>query len=209
MPDSFFAPGDYAHIHPELVDILNALPTPPEGHVSPEQAEFLFHFVRLIRPAFIAETGFCVGHSACVAMLAQASLGIAPRMLSLDICRYEETKAAAKVVKSRFPGLKFIEGDTKAVLSDALRRQLRREDGLTLDLGIIDGGHDEPTAAHDLATLFAYLRPGGYLWLDDFEKALPNAGVNLAGHDFARRWGSCLRFATRDARGFMLHQKGF
>lgn len=209
MPDSFFAPGDYAHIHPELVDILNALPTPPEGHVSPEQAEFLFHFVRLIRPAFIAETGFCVGHSACVAMLAQASLGIAPRMLSLDICRYEETKAAAKVVKSRFPGLKFIEGDTKAVLSDALRRQLRREEGLTLDLGIIDGGHDEATAAHDLATLFAYLRPGGYLWLDDFEKALPNAGVNLAGHDFARRWGSCLRFATRDARGFMLHQKGF
>jgi hypothetical protein len=209
MPDSFFAPGDYAHIHPELGEILNSLPKAPEGHVSPEQAEFLFHFVRLIRPVFMAETGFCVGHSACVAMLAQESLGIAPQMLSLDICRYEETKIAADIVKSRFPGLKFIEGDTKTVLSDALRRRLRRGEGLTLDLGIIDGGHDRSTAAHDLETLFAYLRPGGYLWLDDFEKALPNAGVNLAGRDFARRWGSCLRFRTQDARGFMIHQKSF
>jgi predicted O-methyltransferase YrrM len=207
MPDTFFSPGEYAHIHPELGEILNSLPQPPEGHVSPEQAEFLFHLVKLIRPVFVAETGFCTGHSACIVMLAQASLGIEPRMLSFDICRYEETKVAAGIVKSRFPGLKFVEGDTKAVLSDVLRRQLRRHDGITLDLGIIDGGHDHATAAHDLETLFAYLKPGGFLWLDDFEKLLPNAGVNLAGHDFARRWGNCLNFQTRDARGFMLHQK--
>ena len=209
MPDSFFASEQYAYIHPALGRILSSLPQTPEGHVSPEQAEFLFHFVRLIRPAFVAETGFCVGHSACVVMFAQASLGLEPRMLSVDICRYEETRAAAKIVKSLYPGLKFIEGDTKDVLSDALRRYLRRNEGLTLDLAIVDGGHDAATAAHDLETVFAYLKPGGYLWLDDFEKALPNAGVNLAGHAFARRWGSCLRFRTQDARGFMLHQKGF
>ena len=209
MPDSFFASEQYAHIHPALGEMLSSLPRTPEGHVSPEQAEFLFHFVRLIRPAFIAETGFCVGHSACVAMLAQASIGLEPRMLSVDICRYEETRAAARIVKSRYPGLKFIEGDTKDVLSDALRRYLRRNEGLTLDLAIVDGGHDVVTAAQDLETVFAYLKPGGYLWLDDFEKALPNAGVNLAGHAFAKRWGNCLRFRTQDARGFMLHQKLF
>ena len=208
MPDSFFSPGEYAHIHPALGDLLSSLPRTPEGHVSPEQAEFLYHLVRLTRPVFIAETGFCVGHSACIAMLAQASLGIEPRMLSIDICRYGETRIAAKTVKSRFPGLKFVEGDSKEVLSDTLRRQLRRHEGLTLDFGMVDGGHDLATASNDLDTLFAYLKPGGYLWLDDFEKALPNAGVNLAGHAFARLWGNCLWFRTRDARGFMLHQKG-
>ncbi len=209
MPDSLFAPEQYAHIHAGLGEILQSLPETPEGHVSPKQAEFLFHFVRLIRPAFIAETGFCVGHSACIVMLAQKTIGIEPRMLSVDICRYAETRAAAEIVKSLFPGLKFVEGDTKDVLSESLCRYLRRHEGLTLDLGIVDGGHDAETAAHDLDVLFSYLRPGAYLWLDDFEKALPNSGVNRAGHEFARRWGHCLRFRTGDARGFMLHQKAF
>jgi hypothetical protein len=90
-----------------------------------------------------------------------------------------------------------------------VRKHLRRAEGLTLDFGLVDGGHDASTALGDLETLLACLKPGGYLWLDDFEKNLPNIGVNLAGLTFARRWGNCLRFQTRDSRGFMIHQKSF
>ena len=209
VPDSFFAPQEYAHIDENLEPLLKALPKAPEGHISPEQAEFLYHFVRLIRPAFVVETGFCVGHSASVIMLAQLSVGLKPHLLSLDICRYEETKWAAEQLKSRFAGLTFVAGDSNELLAPSLRKQLRRNEGLTLDLGLVDGGHDAATALGDLETLFAFLKPGGYLWLDDFEKDLPNAGVNLAGRTFARRWGNCLRFKTRDTRGFMIHQKAF
>jgi predicted O-methyltransferase YrrM len=209
VPDTYFPPSMYSHIHPDLEPLLSSLPEPPEGHISPEQAEYLFHFIRLIRPSLVAETGFCVGHSACIIMLAQESTGLAPRMLSIDICRYEETKRSVDIIKRRFPGLKFVEGDTRQVLAPALRRFLRRNGELPLDLAIVDGGHDAETALSDLEICFACLRPGGYLWLDDFEKPLPNSGVNLAGRRFARRWGSCHRLATRDGRGFMLHQKGF
>jgi predicted O-methyltransferase YrrM len=207
VPDTYFASSQYAHIHPELESLLAGLPEAPEGHISPEQGEYLFHFIRLVRPAFVAETGFCVGHSACIIMLAQESLGLAPSLLSIDICRYEETKRSADLVKKRFAGLKFVEGDTRDVLASALRRYLRRHGELPLDLGLIDGGHDAQTALSDLEIFLSCLRPGGYIWLDDFEKSLPNSGVNLAGHTFARRWGNCHRFETRDGRGFMLHQK--
>jgi cephalosporin hydroxylase len=161
------------------------------------------------RPRIFFILSGSVGHSACIIMLAQESAGLAPRMLSIDICRYEETKRSADIVKTRFPGLKFVEGDTRQVLASNLRRFLRRNGELPLDLAIVDGGHDAETALSDLEIFFACLRPGGYLWLDDFEKPLPNAGVNLAGHTFARRWGNCHRLVTRDGRGFMLHQKGF
>lgn len=209
LPDSFFAPRQYAHIHPGLEQALEALPKPPEGHVSPQQAEYLYHFIRLIRPSFVVETGLCVGHSACVIMHAQASIGLTPHMMSIDICRYEETKRAAQHLKSRFAGFRFIEGDSKEVLASAVSRHLRHHDGLTLDFGSVDGGHDAATALSDLEILFSFLKPGGYLWLDDFEKAIPNYGVNLAGRTFARRWGTCLRFQTPDTRGFMVHQKAF
>jgi len=209
VPQSYYAPAEYAHIHPALERELSQLPTAPEGHISPEQGEFLFYFVRLIRAQFVVETGFCVGHSACIVMLAQQSVGIEPQMLSIDICRYDETKQAAQKLKARFPGLKFVEGDTKDVLSSAVRRHLRRNEHLRLDLGMIDGGHDMQTALHDFEILLSYLRPGGHLWPDDFEKRLPNSGRNLAGHTFARRWGNCMRFAPSEARGFLLHQKSF
>jgi len=209
VPDTYFAAREYAHIHAALEPLLADLPSPPEGHIGPQQAEYLYHLIRLLRPALVVETGFCVGHSACVIMLAQESIGLSPQLLSVDLCRYEETKWAAKHLASRFPGLMFIEGDTREALAPAVRRHLRRNAGLSLDLGIVDGGHDMDTALSDLEVLFSFLKPGGYLWLDDFENALPNSGVNLAGRAFAMRWGNCLRFQTRDGRGFMLHQKAF
>jgi predicted O-methyltransferase YrrM len=205
----FFPPQDYAHIAAGLSDELQALPDAPEGHISPDQAEFLYHLVRLIRPQFVVETGLCVGHSACVVMYAQRSVGIQPRFLSVDNCQYDETKRAAHHLGRRFRDFVFVEGDTKNILSDAVNRYLREHEGVTLGLGIVDGGHDAVTTEHDLEALASFLALGGYLWLDDFEKILPCAGVNIAGRNFARKWGHCQRFRTRENRGFMVYQKAF
>lgn len=205
----FFPPQDYAHIADGLKEELESLPKPPEGHISPDQAEFLYHFIRLIRPKFVVETGLCVGHSASVIMFAQRSAGIEPRLMSVDNCQYEETRRAANHLRGRFEHFTFVEGDSKQVLAGAVNQYLREHEGLTLDLGLVDGGHDAETALHDLETLSSFLVLGGYLWLDDFEKIVPCAGANMAGRAFARKWGSCQRFRTEDTRGFMLYQKAF
>jgi predicted O-methyltransferase YrrM len=205
----FFPSQDYSHIANGLKEYLDLLPKPPEGHISPDQAEFLYHFIRLIRPQFVVETGFCVGHSACVIMLAQQSVGIEPRLMSVDNCQYEQTVPAANLISSKFENFTFVRGDSRHVLSTAVNEYLRRHEGLTLALGLVDGGHDAETALNDLETLSSFLALGGYLWLDDFEKLVPCAGANLAGRRFARRWGSCQRFRTEDTRGFMIYQKSF
>jgi hypothetical protein len=204
-----FPSKDYAHITPGLRDELDLLPMPPEGHISPDQAEFLYHFVRLIQPEFVVETGFCVGHSACVIMSAQKSVGTEPHLMSIDNCQYEQTRFAANLLQTRYKNFVFIEGDSKDVLVPAVNTHLRQNEGLALGLGIVDGGHDAETALHDLDALSAFLELGGYLWLDDFEKLVPCAGVNRAGRVFAQQWGNCQRFRTEDTRGFMLYQKAF
>jgi predicted O-methyltransferase YrrM len=205
----FFPPEEFAHVDPDLAAMLSMLPKAPEGHISPAQAEFLYHLIRLIRPQLVVETGFCVGHSACVILLAQRSVGLAARLLSVDICRFPETAVAAKYVSSKFPEFMLIRGDTKSVLSNAVSSYLREREGVTFDLGIIDGGHDAETASSDLEVLTSLLSLGGYLYLDDFETIIPYPGVNRAGRAFALRWGNCVRFRTADTRGFMLFQKGF
>lgn len=205
----FFPAQSYAHISEELRDHLDLLPKASEGHISPDQAEFLYHFIRLIRPTFVVETGLGAGHSACVIMLAQASVGIEPHLTSVDQCKFPETRTAEELLRTRYKGFALVEGDSKDVLENAVNTQLRLNEGLTLGLGIVDGGHDDETAFKDLEVLASFLEPGGFLWLDDFEKVVPCFGVNMAGREFARKWGHCQSFRTRDHRGFMLYQKAF
>lgn len=205
----FFPAEDYDHIARGLREELESLPKAPEGHISPDQAEFLFHLIRLIRPSFVVETGFCVGHSACVIMKAQKSVDLEPHLLSVDSCQFEETLPAADLLSSHYPRFTLVQGDSKNVLTNAVNSHIRQNEGLTLDLGVVDGGHDAETALHDLEVLASFLKLGGYLWLDDFEKIVPCAGANMAGRTFARRWGSCHRYRTSDNRGFMLYQKAF
>ena len=205
----FFPADDYSHIAGGLAEELNSLPKPPEGHISPDQAEFLYHLTRLLRPEFIVETGFCVGHSAVVMMHAQQSVGIEPRLMSVDSCQFDETKPAAALLKTKFKHFELVEGDSKDVLLGAVNQYLRENEGVTLKLGVVDGGHDATTATHDLEVLSSFLVIGGYLWLDDFDKVVPCAGANTAGREFARKWGNCQRFRTEDTRGFMIYQKGF
>jgi predicted O-methyltransferase YrrM len=207
---AFFPPEDYSHIDGGLGELLEYLPQPiEEGHSSPAQAEFLYHLVRLVRPQLVVETGLNVGHSAAVVMLAQESVGMPACMMIIDTFAYEETREAAPRLAERFEGFSFVEGDSKVVLSEAVNRLLREREDLRLGLGLVDGGHDCETALHDLEVLWSYLTMGGYLVLDDFEKVIPNAGCNMAGRTFERKWGNCVRFRTGDTRGFMLHQKGF
>ena len=205
----FFPPEDFKRVAIGLEENLKQLPQAPEGHISPDQAEFLYHLVRLIRPGFVVETGFCVGHSACVILRAQESVDLRPHLLSIDNCRFEETKTASDIVKNWFDGFTLVEGDSKEVLESVVNAYLKKNEGLTLDFALVDGGHDEKTAMSDLETLSAFLINGGYLWLDDFDKVVPYFGVNKAGRAFARQWGACQRFRTKDTRGFMLFQKVF
>jgi cephalosporin hydroxylase len=192
---------------PELLEALPEART--EGHMSPAQAEFVYELVRLTRPSLVVETGLNVGHSAVAVMLGQESVGVAPAVLSVDTCAYEETREAAPLLAARFEGFMLVEGDSKDVLGDAINTRLRAREDLRFGLGLVDGAHDAETALSDLETMRAYLAMGGYLCLDDFEKVIPNGGCNAAGREFARRWGDCVRFRTADTRGFMLHQKGF
>jgi predicted O-methyltransferase YrrM len=203
----FFPAVDYADVAPGVVEHLARLPDAPEGHISPVQAEFLYSLVRLVRPQLIVETGLCVGHSATIAMLAQESLGLPGRLVSVDIGHYPQSARAAQILRDRFAGFRYVEGDSRTELSAAVHGELRAEEGLSLGLALIDGGHDAETVAHDLDTLHAFLAVGGFLWLDDFEKEVPNYGVNRAGWAFARRWGNCQRFRAPGNRGIMLYQK--
>src|SRR5688572_8075966 len=149
----FFEPQEYAYISPRLTPLLLSMPTPPMGHLSPQQAEFLYSLVRLLRPSFVVETGLNAGHSAAVVMLAQESVLVEPCLMSIDNCENEEPRMAAMRLKDAFAGFMFVEGDSKSALVLAVDRVLRSRRDLRLQLGIIDGGHDAETVQSDLENL--------------------------------------------------------
>jgi predicted O-methyltransferase YrrM len=205
----YFPIQDYEIVDSELVTELEQLPTPTIGHISPAQGEFLYHFIRLIRPSFVVETGFGVGYSACIIMLAQRSAGIKPCLMSVDNCQFEQTITAARKISDRFPGHVFIEGDSKKVLLPALDKYLRTNETVTLDFGIVDGGHDAETVSSDLKVLSSFLTLGGFIWIDDYDRRIPNPGVNIAAREYAKEWGFCHHYRTSDERGFLLCQRNF
>lgn len=199
----------FSHINTELNDMIQTLPETPEGHITPAQAEFLYFFIRLTRPKLVAETGFNVGHSACVILQAMESYG-GGALLSFDIGKHDATHRAVELVKAKYENLHFISGDTRQTLAPTLGHVLDANDQSTLDVAIVDGGHDVETARADMIVFESVLRPGGYLWLDDFENAnCVTVGVNIVGREFAALRPHCLRFLTADHRGMMIYQKGF
>jgi cephalosporin hydroxylase len=193
----------------DLSHVIGRLPNAFEGHLSPQQADFLYAFVRFIQPEVVVETGFGVGHSACTIMEAQKSVGIEPFVVSVDICEDRQTKLAAEIVGEAYPRHVLVDGDSKEVLRSAVHSVLREREGLALKLALIDGAHDEDTVRSDLITFHSFLALGGYMWLDDFEKVVPNSGVNAAGREFAHKWRNAIRFRSIGNRGIMLYQKAF
>ena len=151
----------FEHIDKELDAIVERLPQSREGFITPDQADFLYHFVLLTRPRIVAETGFHVGHSACVILKAMERYG-GGTLISFDIARYEETTQAAEMVKGRFEGFHLIAGDSKETLAGTLGQILSSNPGATLDFAIVDGGHDIDTARSDMLIMETLLKPGGY-----------------------------------------------
>lgn len=199
----------YAHIDTELNEIVQQLPEGREGSITPAQAEFLYHFIRLTQPRIVAETGFNVGLSACVMMRAMETYG-GGTLLSFDIGRHDVTHKAAAIVKARFENFNLILGDTKQTLASTLGQTIGSNPSATLDFAFVDGGHDPDTARNDLLICETLLKPGGYLWFDDFENATHICvGVNLVGREFVNTRQRCMRFLTPDHRGMMLYQKTF
>ncbi len=199
----------YAHIDTELNELIQKLPETPEGYITPDQAEFLYAFVRLTRPQLVAETGFNVGHSACVILRAMETYG-GGSLISFDIGKYEATPKAAEVIRAKYENLHLITGDTKHTLAPTLVQVLNSNPAATLDLAIVDGGHDVETARTDMIVFESVLRPGGYLWLDDFENPVCVAiGVNIVGREFVTNRPHGLRFTTSDNRGMAIFQKSF
>ncbi len=188
--------------------MIEQLPEGPEGFITPEQAEFLYAFIRLNRPRFVAETGFHTGHRACVIMRTMETYG-GGTLVSFDIGKYDATQKAAEIVKSKYEDFHYVVGDTKQTLSPTLVQILNANANATLDFAIVDGGHDVETARSDLLIFESILRPGGYIWLDDFENTMyVCVGVSVVGREFAASRRNCLRFVTADHRGMMLYQKG-
>ncbi len=199
----------FSHIDGELNDFVQRMPETGEGFITAGQAEFMWALIRLTRPRIVAETGLNAGHSACVILRAMESYG-GGTLMSFDIGRYDATQKAADLIKERYPNFHYIRGDTKETLAPAMAQALSSNNDATLDLAIVDGGHDIETARHDLLVFDALLKPGGFLWLDDFGNAnCICVGVNVIGREFAAARGSCHRFLTPDHRGMMVYQKGF
>jgi predicted O-methyltransferase YrrM len=199
----------YAAIDPELGELMAQLPQTGEGFITLEQARFLYNFILLTRPRIVAETGFNVGHSACIILRAMETYG-GGALISFDIGRHPGTRPGAEYVKSRFDNFALVLGDSKQTLAPTLAQILDRNPQSALDFAIVDGGHDVETARADLLIMQALLRPGGYLWLDDFEShSCRCVGVSLVGREFARSNPNCMRFTTADHRGMLIYQKGF
>lgn len=199
----------FCHIDAILNELVHQLPHTPEGYITPAQAEFMYAFIRLTRPRIVAETGFNAGHSACVILRAMESYG-GGTLLSFDIDNHDATQKASEIIKARYEHFHLILGDSKETLSGTMAQALSSNNEATLDLAIVDGGHDINTARSDLAIFEALVRPGGFIWLDDFENAnCISVGVNIVGRDFAASRSHCHRFLTHDNRGMMIYQKGF
>lgn len=199
----------FSHIDAVLNDLVHQLPAGGEGYLTPDQAEYMYAFIRLTKPRIVAETGFNAGHSACVILRAMESYG-GGTLLSFDIGNHDVTQKAGEIVKKRYEHFHLVLGDSKETLASTLAQSLSSNNDATLDLAIVDGGHDLQTARHDLAVFEALVKPGGFIWLDDFENRNCIAvGVNMVGREFAAHRPSCQRFITSDNRGMMIFQKGF
>ncbi|MFQ5463426.1 MAG: class I SAM-dependent methyltransferase [Phycisphaerae bacterium] len=199
----------FSHIDRALNELVQRMPDPGEGFITAGQAEFLWAFIRLIRPRIVAETGLNAGHSACVILRAMETYG-GGMLMSFDIGRHDATQQAADLIKERYPDFHYIRGDTKETLAGTMAQALGSNHDATLDLAIVDGGHDIETARNDLLVFDALLKPGGFLWLDDFGNATSVCvGVDIVGREFAASRGSCHRLLAPDHRGMMIYQKGF
>lgn len=156
-----------------------------------------------LRPALIIEVGTWKGASALVMAEACRAAGLAPQILCIDTwlgagefwedktdpdrflslrCRHGYPQVyytfLANIVRRGFAGTIVPFPQTSLIAARWLARR-----GIQADLIYIDGSHDEPDVAADLAAFWPLLRSQGVLLGDDYAPDWP--GVRRAVDAFA------------------------
>jgi predicted O-methyltransferase YrrM len=91
------------------------------------------------------------------------------------------------------------------VTGDSLEVEFHGDPG-TMDLVYIDGNHDAAHADGDLRRYLPYVRPGGYLVIDDFRQA-PGIGEGRVGIDAQVPWFLHLAHNVPDGNGRLVWQR--
>tara|TARA_B110000977_G_C10767370_1_gene373223 strand:+ start:51 stop:629 length:579 start_codon:yes stop_codon:yes gene_type:complete len=136
---------------------FNELPK-TKGNQNSKSFQSLFDFTSKLSPSKILEVGFNAGDSACCFLNASPKAS----MITFDVCKNGHEYTALTVLQKYFD-IELIEGDSKLTLPNWLR--LNKD--IYFDLIYIDGGHDYDTALSDINNLVEFVRPGGYILVDD------------------------------------------
>lgn len=146
------------------------LPRPPawvSGHVSADDARFLDHLVRELRPSAVIEIGVAAGCSSATILRALVACGPDSRLHSFDLaatCYFATERPVGSAVDEMFPAGRAIwelhlgktAVDAGAMLS-----------GRDVPLAFIDAAHSHPWPALDLLALVPALAPGAWVALHD------------------------------------------
>lgn len=153
-----------------------------EGSVVQEQVDFLQKLLR-DNPSIqrVGETGFNGGRSTAAMLSARDDVHI----LSFDLMHWSYTHEAKLLVDDLFPGRHLLlAGNTLASLPTCtgLLPQLVG----TFDMVFVDGGHESPVPQSDIRHMLHFLKPGGWIVVDDVCPQYGTLGVIDAWEEAVR-----------------------
>ena len=148
-----------------------------EGFMNIAQAKQLFEFLSAHPEIkYIAETGFNVGMSSSTML----SVGSHIKIYSFDLAEHNYVIKQKNLIDDLFPNQHvLIIGDSTKTIPQMI--ELVKEP--VFDFLLIDGGHIAPVPEKDIRNLLKLLKPGGYIYVDDYNEMYGSKGVIQAVND--------------------------
>lgn len=206
ITDYFLSRTDFLHKQPECTPGRQEYSMFTDGAVEVEVGEFLYAFVRMIKPARILETGTHHGVSGMYMAQALKENGRG-ELVTLEI--FHENILRAKKLWGQTGVLDWAQA--------VEQRSLDFESKDSFDLLFLDSEPD--TRFDELVKFYPHLNPGGFILVHDLHPNLSISPVEVNGMkhwpygDFRPKFGDLMKsyqlqtVTFRTPRGFTLFQK--
>jgi predicted O-methyltransferase YrrM len=177
-----------------------------EGHLNFDQRDLFIKLLKDLKPKRCLEIGFASGRSTVTVLLAAQPV----MLVSIDLCLdyIPGARAHANLLEKKFPTLKIIEGDSKAILNRTFFESYFPNG---IDFAFVDGDHTYEGCSSDLSAVLPYINPGGIMLVDDYRSGPPNGvafeSVNSAVDDFTLRNRLLLTYWCKDGKGAAIMSK--
>lgn len=182
-------------MHRTVIEAFERKPAWVRREISRGEAAILARLIRSSRAERGAEVGVASGFSSAVLLAAMVANTPTPNLHAFDLatqCYFDRSRLTGAAVAE-------IHGDETGFHLTTGASTARIEDLPPLDFLFIDGSHATPWPAFDVLSLGRFLKPGGWIALDDVEMTFKprwRLGGKNGARDLYRAWrGGKTRYA--------------